>query len=119
MMYEILPETKDAFVALRLTGKLDEKDYEALLPMLKELIARHGKISLYWEMREFEGWTMDGLLSDAAFDAEHTDDFVRIAMVGEKKWHDWMTKLMKPFTSAEVRYFELDQAGTALSWAKA
>lgn len=118
-MHKLLPETKDAFVALRLSGKLDESDYESMLPILEERIARYGKISLYWEMRDFEGWTIDGLLSDAGFDTKHKDDFIRIAMVGEKKWHGWMTKMLKPFTSAEVRYFDIDETAAALGWSSA
>lgn len=117
-MYKQLPESNGSFVALRLSGKLDEDDYQSIIPMVTERIASHEKISLYWEMRDFDGWTADGLLSDAGFDVRHADDFTRIAMVGEKKWHDWMTNLMKPFTSAEVRYFDLSESEAAKIWAR-
>lgn len=117
-MYRLLPETSGAFVALQFTGKLDADNYKAIIPILEEHISRHGKISLLWEMRDFGGWTTDGLLSDTKFDVKHRNDFSRIAMVGEKKWQDWMTSLMKPFTSAKVRYFESDERDAALAWAK-
>lgn len=117
-MYEILPKSDDRFVALRMTGKLEKSDYETLLPLLKDRIGRSGKINLYWEMRDFEGWTWDALGADARFDMEHKDDFLRIAMVSEKKWHEWMTILMKPFTSAEVRYFDLAECEAAKAWAR-
>ena len=51
-------------------------------------------------MSSFHGWTTEALLSDAGFDIEHHNDFTRIAMVGEKKWHAWNDELMKPFTTA-------------------
>ena len=39
-------------------------------------------------------------------------------MVGEKKWQEWMTDLMKPFTKAEIKFFELVERNTALEWIK-
>lgn len=117
-MHETLPETHDAFVALRLRGKLDEEDYRTIVPLLKDRIARHGKIALFWEMQDFGGWTPGGLWADTKFDVAHANDFTRIALVGEKKWHEWMTMVMKPFTSAEVRYFDESERQAALKWAQ-
>lgn len=46
----------------------------------------------------------------------HTDDYEKIAMVVEKKWQDWITQFMKPFTSAEIRYFDLEEKDEAKKW---
>lgn len=40
-------------------------------------------------------------------------------MVGRKDWMGWMTQLMKPFTSAEIRFFELGKQAEARKWIKA
>ena len=117
-MHKILPETNGSLVALRLSGKLDKTDYQMIVPLLESRIAQHQKISLFWEMSDFEGWTPAGLWADTKFDVKHANDFTRIALVGEKKWHDWMASLMKPFTSAEVRYFDVTERETALAWTK-
>ncbi|RYD91602.1 MAG: STAS/SEC14 domain-containing protein, partial [Sphingobacteriales bacterium] len=45
-------------------------------------------------------------------------DFRRIAIVGEKKWHEWMATAMKPFTSAEVRYYDHSERAAALAWSR-
>jgi hypothetical protein len=37
-------------------------------------------------------------------------------MVGEKKWQEWMTDLMKPFASAQVHFFESDDKEEAKKW---
>ncbi|KAF0095427.1 MAG: hypothetical protein E1N59_922 [Puniceicoccaceae bacterium 5H] len=117
-MYQILPESHDSLVCLRLSGKLDDADYQAIVTLLEERIAAHGKIRLFWEMVDFEGWTAKGILQDAKFDLKHANDFQKIALVGEQEWEEKMTQLMKPFTKAEVRYFPLDQRAKALSWAQ-
>jgi hypothetical protein len=117
-MHQFLPETHESFIALELSGKLDSHDYETILPIIRKTIEQHGKVRLFWEMKNFDGWTLDGLWADGSFDIKHAKDFSRVAIVGEKKWHEWMTKAMKPFTSAEVRYFDLGQREAAMDWAR-
>jgi hypothetical protein len=37
-------------------------------------------------------------------------------MVGEKKWQRWMAKFSKPFTAAEVCYFDKTDRDYAIAW---
>lgn len=100
------------------TGTLEQEDYEKLKPVVEQLTGQNEKIRWYFEMRNFEGWTPSALWSDAKIDLAHADDLEKIAVVGRKKWMDWMTQLMKPFTSAETRYFELEERDKAKAWIK-
>ena len=43
-------------------------------------------------------------------------DFARLAMVGDRTWEKWMTAFSRPFTSAEIRYFEVAEREKALEW---
>ncbi len=115
-MYQYLNEHAGDLIAIRVTGKLDQNDYESLIPEFESKIRQYGKISLYWEMEDFEGWQPKGLLEDLKFDAKHADDYKKIAMVGDKRWEEWMTSLMKPFSSAEIKYFDLSGREQALRW---
>jgi len=36
--------------------------------------------------------------------------------VGEKKWQEWMTTVCRPFTRAEIRYFDHAAAAEARAW---
>ncbi len=117
-MHKFLPETHDNFIALEISGKLDAGEYETMLPIIEKTIQQHGKVRLFWEMKDFDGWTAGGLWADGSFDVEHAGDFSRVAMVGGKKWHEWMTKAMMPFTSAEVRFFAPEERAEALDWAR-
>ncbi|KKN24951.1 hypothetical protein LCGC14_0889710 [marine sediment metagenome] len=37
-------------------------------------------------------------------------------MVGETKWQDWMTQLMKTFTAADIKFFDLKDKEKAKTW---
>ena len=40
----------------------------------------------------------------------------RIALVGDRKWEEWMAKVCKPFTTAKVRYSDISEAEAAWAW---
>jgi len=37
-------------------------------------------------------------------------------MVGEKKWEEWMAKICRPFTTAEIKYFDASEKAEAEAW---
>ncbi len=47
---------------------------------------------------------------------KHFKDIERIAMVGDKKWEQWMAAFCRPFTSAKIRYFDQSEADSAHQW---
>lgn len=103
-------------IATVASGKLDEKDYEKLKQLLSEKIESEQNINWYFEMQDFDGWTAKALWEDVKIDIKLYDNYKKIAMVGDEKWEKWMSKLMKPFTSAEVKYFKLKDKKIAQEW---
>jgi hypothetical protein len=95
-MFEILPESTDCNIGIKVSGKLTSEDYDVLLPKLDEAIGVHGKINLLMVLK----------VEKAAF-------------VGDKKWQGWMVKILDPFTRhTKERFFEVDQLEDAWSWIK-
>ncbi len=117
-MLQILAETKGNLVAVKATNTLSGDDYDKLIPILDETLVQFDKLNLYFEMEDFSGWNLKSFWQDAKFDVQHASDFQAIAMIGEKKWQDWMTTFMKPFTSAEIKYFDLNNKTEAMNWVK-
>ena len=98
--------------------KLDEQDYEKLIPILESKIKRFGKISWYFEVNNFDGWTVEAMWKDAKFDIKHRNDFEKIAIVGNKQWHVWMSEILKPFTDADIKYYDSENKEVAKQWIK-
>lgn len=99
-------------------GKLDDEDYERIIPLLQEKVRSFGKIRWYFEMRDFKGWTLSALWKDLKFDFKNNENMERIAMVGDRKWEKELTQLMKPFTEADIKFFETEEREEAKYWIK-
>lgn len=101
---------------VRVSGQLEKQDYEQFVPEVERLIQTHGKIRVLLETHDFHGWKAGALWEDLKFDAKHFNDIERLAVVGEKKWEEGMTTFCKPFTTADIRFFEHDQLPEAEQW---
>lgn len=115
-MIEQLKTGNKKIVGFKLSGKLHDEDYKSFVPALEAAIAAAGKIRMLAHFEDFHGWDLHAAWDDMKFGAKHFGDFERIAMVGDKKWEEWMTKLCNPFTKATVKYFDVGEAGAAWVW---
>lgn len=104
------------YLVVRASDKLSKEDYAQFVPEVERLIKEEGKIRLLFEMQDFHGWEVGALWEDIKFDLKHFADIERLAIVGEKKWEEWMATFCKPFTRAEIRYFDQSQTDEARNW---
>ena len=103
------------FVALSLSGKLHDEDYKQFVPVIGAA-AQKGKLHLLMEMTDFHGWDAPALWDDMKLEGPLGDKIERLAMIGDKKWEAWMAKICKPFTRAQIQYFEASDAQNAWTW---
>jgi hypothetical protein len=103
-------------VTLKVRETLRKKDYDEFVPMLESLMKNGSKIRLIVELHDFEGWTAGALWEDTKFAARHFGDIERLVVVGEARWEKGITVFIKPFTKAEVRYFDMQEVDKARRW---
>ena len=115
-MFQFLPENNADLVAIKTTQKLNKGDLDTLLPYTEATIKQYGKIKFLWEMEGFEGWEPMSFLRDQWFDIKHANDFRKIAIIGEKKWEEYLADIMKLFTKAQLKYFGTEQKQQAIDW---
>lgn len=115
-MVEKLERSTDNLLGFKLSGKLQNADYDYFVPLVDDAVAAHGKVRMLAWFHQFEGWDLAALWDDIKFTANHSSDIDRIAIVGEKVWEEWMAKVCKPFTQAEVRYYDATDLDTAWGW---
>lgn len=118
-MIEEMDSGPDRTLGFKLSGKLRDEDYETFVPRVDEAVAREGKVRMVAWFHDFEGWDAHALWDDIRFATTHCNKIDRLALVGEKKWEKWMAKVCKPFTRAEVKYFDVSELDAAWNWAGA
>ncbi|MDA0835431.1 MAG: STAS/SEC14 domain-containing protein [Planctomycetota bacterium] len=115
-MIRQISRDSDKVMAFELSGKLHDDDYKSFVPLVDAAIAAQGKIRMLVHFHDFHGWDMHALWDDTKFAVTHCTTIERIAIVGEKKWEEWMAKVCKPFTMATVKYFDAGEMESAWSW---
>jgi hypothetical protein len=83
---------------------------------METILTAQGKVRLFLELEDFHGWDMHAAWDDLRFSVKHYSDFERIAMVGDCKWEKWMASFCKPFTKAQVKYFDRSEVYVAWTW---
>jgi hypothetical protein len=105
------------YIRIHATGRLSARDYDAMEPALEaELARREGRAPLLLDLTGWRGWTAGGLLRDIRFDLKHRSSFPRIAVLGDRAWHKWLTYAAKPVFSGEMRYFDAAREREAVEW---
>ena len=118
-MFEILPQTTGALLAIKASGKLSADDYEkVLLPKLNELFKVHKKLDMLVQFDEdFACWDSPrAAWDDAKIGLEHPNDFNKIALVGAPQWVEWGMKLYSLFVKGKLRSFPAGQESDAFVW---
>ena len=115
-MIEPLQRDSTRAIGFKLSGKLHDEDYKTFVPLVDAAVAKGGKVRLLAQFHDFHGWDLHALWDDVKFATTHCTSFDRIAIVGDRKWQEWMAKVCKPFTGAKVRYFDAGDAEAAWAW---
>ncbi|RKY26327.1 MAG: STAS/SEC14 domain-containing protein [Planctomycetota bacterium] len=103
-------------IQVDLTGKLVKADYDRFLPEFERRIAEHSKIRVLCTMHDFQGWSAGAAWEDLKFDVKHFRDIDRLAIVGHSSLGKLMTLFSKPFTAADMKYFDTAEADQARAW---
>jgi hypothetical protein len=114
-----MPETDGKLLALRVSGVLKKPDYEAFETLVRERADAHGPLRLLVHLQDFAGWeSLSGAWADLKFDVALKDDIERVAIVGQRDWEKWVTKLSAPVMPYELKFFDDDQLDQARAWVR-
>lgn len=115
-MFEILPVNDKNILAFKASGKLSDADYKKFLPVLETMIRKKGRISLYVELQNFEGWEAKAAWDDLHFGLQHDNDFKRIAIIADKPLVHAAIGFINFFSHIEMRFFENSESQAAWNW---
>jgi len=115
-MLNIKPINENQVVHVTVSGTVTKEDYEQLLPQLESLLQLHETVRFYVDLEGLSGFEAEALWEDIKFDAKHKDQYGKTAIVGDKRWEEWGTKISSFFLDAEMRFFYTAQSTQAWEW---
>jgi hypothetical protein len=106
----------DIFLLLRAIGKLTHEDYETITPMIDSALnaVKDPQVKALIDGTELEGWELRAAWDDFKIGLKHGNEFVKVAIYGNKHWQEIAAKVGAWFVSGEVKYFENEV--DALAW---
>jgi hypothetical protein len=119
-MITIMQETEDKTLVVQATESLTSQDYEKIfIPCLNQLIEKFEKIRLVFYFAEnFTGIEPGAVWDDAVFGIQHRHNFEKIAVVSDKKWVEWATKIGSHFVDGQVAIYTPAEFKDAVAWVK-
>lgn len=104
------------FLSLKAVGKLTHEDYSTINPLIDSALegVKDPKVTVFIDGSELEGWELRAAWDDFKLGLKHGNEFDKIAIFGNKKWQEHVSKIASWFVSGEVKFF--DDSVAALKW---
>jgi hypothetical protein len=87
MPVEII-DASGKLLQIKIRGMLKKADYDRIIQIAKEAIAREGKVRALIILEGFEGWERHEDWGDVSFMMEQGQHIEKMAIVGDEKWRD-------------------------------
>ena len=104
------------FMTFTAVGTLTHEDYAVITPMIDSALEGYTqpKVKMLADLTQLEGWELRAAWDDFRIALKHGNQFSKVAIVGNKKWQEWASKVGNWFMSGEVKYFE--DTAAAINW---
>jgi hypothetical protein len=113
---EKMPESNSELVAYNIHGKVSVEDIKEVHDNLLALLDRHRKLKLLVKIDEMDGIEPLAILEDLKFTLHYLNDFSCLAIVGNQKWQQLITKFSDILLEYKVKYFNHSDVEKAFEW---
>ena len=102
---------------IKIRGMLKKTDYDRIIQIAKEAIAREGKVRALAILDGFEGWERSEEWGDVSFMMEEGQHIEKMAIVGDEKWRDdTLAFTAKGFRPTAIEFFPSSRLNEAHTW---
>lgn len=119
-MMELLPSS-DHVVAIRVSGTMTGEDFDRIIEAVESALARHQRIGVLVDLRDFQDATLQAALKDTLYDLSKLLElrrFPREAVVSDKQWVHTLAAVANPLLPfLDIRAFHGHEFADAMAWA--
>ncbi len=110
-------DKEEGLVRVALLGKLDSAVYARAETDLDQVMASMESVHLLVDLSDFDGWQgLSALGEHLSLVRDHRHVPQRIAVLGNKAWQKLAERVFSRFVTADVRFFEVEEADRARAW---
>lgn len=119
MPVEII-DASGKLLQIKVRGMLKKADYDRIIQIAKQAIAREGKVRALAIVEGFEGWERHEDWGDVSFMMEQGQNIEKMAIVGDEKWRDdAFAFTAKGFRPTAIEFFPASRLTEARVWLNA
>jgi len=115
-MIEKLDKSSGNVLGYKISGTVKKEDYKTMVPEVEAVIEEKGSANLLLDMSGFKWEALGAWGADMKFGRDYHKKIKKMAIVGNKRWEKWMTKIVDPFYAGEAEYFEATDSEAAWAW---
>lgn len=116
MSFLLTQAAETRLVEVTVSSKLTKEAYQAIIQSAKASINKNGKIRVLLLTLGFNGWNAGAQWGDIECEIDVLSHTERLAIVGETKWETQSFSFCRPFTAAQIQYFEQRDLEKAREW---
>lgn len=105
-------ENSDA-LGFAVSGDVTKDDYDVLTPAVARSVEESGTTRLLLDLTDFRWEKVSAWGADLRFSHEFHDTIAKLAIVGDRKWEEYLARVCAPFYARQARYFD----STVEAWA--
>lgn len=116
-MLEIIPFEEGNIIGFRLSGKMEDDEFDEIVVRMEGMLKEHKKLRIYAEVEEFKGMSVNTFMKDIHYGLKHWRDIEKEAVVSDKGWiKSWAGFASSLIPNIEVRCFSFEQKDEAKEW---
>jgi len=115
-MFKKLDDSHDNVIGYTAIGSITKDDYSEMVPEVEALAEEYETIDMLIDLTQFKWEKVSAWGADLRFGREFRKKIERLAIVGDKRWESWLTKMAAPFYAREAKFFHTDEMDSAWQW---
>ncbi len=115
-MIDYRDDAQAGIAEIVIDGPISRADFDDVSARLATLIERCGRVRLLEDIRRIGRIDPSVIPADVRFSFRHMKDFSHCAIVGERKWLEWLARAINPLVRCEIRYFDRADIEDARRW---
>lgn len=116
-MLEKLSQSSGNILGYKVIGKITKEDYAIVKSDLYDLLQQESSICLLLDLQEFKGEELTTRGTKISFRGEFQEKMVKMAVVGDKKWHEWYLILDDRMNfTRQIEFFSAGEQEAAWEW---